>query len=144
MPRRRNASTTEQALAASVAANRQLRAELDAAEKKLAESEKILRAERRQLDFHRAELVTTEAALAEQRLQADQLQHRVDSLAHRLELERDHTAGSCSHAADLKAMGEQVTALERRVAELQRANEGHESLGWAARPVAPQTSKRWR
>jgi len=141
MPRRRNRQTSgptaEQALAASVAANRELRAELDAAEKKLV-------AERAQLEFHKGVLVAVRTELAEKGERTRQLEQRVESLTRDLARERAHTAGSCSHYADLKAMGVQVTALERRVDELQQANMARDVAvlpGWesvAAIPAAPQ------
>jgi hypothetical protein len=74
----------------------------------------------------------------------ERLERHVGSLAHRLTLERDHTAGSCSHAADLKAMGTQVGALERRVAELQRVNEGYEAPGWLPRMEQAVATRRGR
>lgn len=114
---RRNGTSAEQALAASVAANRELRAELEIAEKKLA-------AEQRQLEFHRNELVETKVALDIKTEQTTALQRRVNSLAHWLRVEQEHTAGSCSHATELRDLKGTLTALEQRVRDLQTANEG--------------------
>ena len=148
MPRRRNRQTpgptAEQALAASVAANRELRAELDAAEKRLTDADKAHAATQRQLNFQRDEAREARADLAAQITHTEQLERRVGSLAYRLKLERDHTAGSCSHAAELRAMGVQVSALERRVAELQRINQGYDALGMVSQPEPEQAAKKWR
>lgn len=134
---RRNSTSVEQALAASVAANRDLRAELDAAEKKLA-------ATQAQLEFHQTQLRETKVTLGLKEETVERQTRRIDSLIHRLKVEREHTAGSCSHAADVRDLKGTLTALERRVAELQRVNESYEAPGWlppvdapAALPSAP-------
>lgn len=114
---RRNGTSAEQALAASVAANRELRAELETAEKKLA-------AEQAQLEFHRTELHKAKVELGLKKETIERQERRIDSLTHRLRVEQEHTAGSCSHAADLRELKVTLTALERRVHELQAANEG--------------------
>lgn len=137
MPRRRNRQTSgptaEQALAASVAANRELRAELDVAEKKLA-------AERAQLEFHKGVLVAVRTELAEKATTTRHLEQRVDSLTRELMRERAHTAGSCSHAAELRELKSTMTALERRVHELQQANMNRDLFELSARGLVAEIS----
>jgi chromosome segregation ATPase len=126
------AESIEQALVTAIASNRQLRVELDAAEAKLV-------ATQAQLDFHKGALVDVKVKLGLTTDAADRLERRVDNLTHQLKQERDHTAGSCSHAAELRYVKGTLTDLEGRVRDLQRINEGYEAPGWLPRtePVAP-------
>lgn len=134
------AEPLEQALVRSITTNRELRAELEAAETKLAATEA-------QLEFHKGALVDTKVKLGLKADAVDRLERRVAVLVADLDRERKHTAGSCSHAAELRTMGTQVTALEKRVHDLQQANMARdvECLDWepvATVPVA--TTRRGR
>lgn len=127
----------EQSLAASVASNRELRTELEAVEDHLG-------AVRLQLEFHKGLLVTAQAALAAKLLHAEQLERRLTAALADLKREREHTAGSCSHAAEVRDLKDTLARLEKRVHVLQQANMARDAAefgGWesdAEIPAAPE------
>lgn len=143
MPRRwrgRHTDPAEQRALSLAAANLKLCAQLDEAtdaRRLLLRDVETLHekrdGDRKQLAFLRTELTTAQTDRAAETVRADRAERRAEALAEALKREQEHVAGSCSHAADLKAMHAQVGALEQRVHELQQANMGRdvpEIIGW--------------
>lgn len=114
---------------------RQLRTDYDALRKKLDGTEAQLR-------WHKEQLTDAQLATRVAKLRIEELDLELAVKAADLDREREHTAGFCSHAAELRGLKRAMSALETRVAELQRGNEGHESLGWSPRPTTPRGTLR--
>lgn len=109
-------------LAESNAHNRELAAENERLRAELSDMRTKFDKTVFQLDWHRGELSRVKVLLSSEERRVDALQRTASADAAALKKEREHVAGSCSHAADLRAMSQQVAALERRVHELQQAS----------------------
>jgi len=155
MPRRwrnRRPDPAEQRAVALAAANLRLCAALDEAtdaRRLLLRDVETLHekrdGDRKQLAWHKEQLAAAQADRAMETLRADQAERRLEPLAAGLRREREHTAGSCSHAAELKAMHAQVVALEKRVHDLQQANMAKDVTvlaGWETSPFRAAKRRR--
>lgn len=131
-------------LAESNAHNRELTAENERLRAELSDMRTKLDKAVFQLDWHRGELSRVKVLLSSEERRVDALQRTASADAAALKREREHVAGSCSHAADLRDLKRTLTALEKRVAELQAANEGYEAHGWLPVSMAMSGGKRGR
>lgn len=131
------AAELSEALSASSARNLTLCADNETLRRDADDTAVMREADKKQMAFLREELARARADRSAETQRADGVDRRLAAMAADLKREREHTAGSCSHAAELRAMGIQVGALERRVHELQQANMSRdvaEIIGWE--PVA--------
>lgn len=131
-------------LAESNAHNRELAAENERLRAELSDMRTKFDKAVFQLDWHRGELARVKVLLSSEERRVDALQRTASADAAALKREREHVAGSCSHAADLRDLNRTLTALEARVAELQAVNEGYEARGWLPPSMAMSGGKRGR